>query len=378
MKFVYDDFLRDAQWLKPLVGEVDHQPLITKFETKFVSFGSCFAQNMQGILWQYLQDAFFDHEICAHYSSKTALDSISMLAENKKYSAEDLFYYQNDQKDVGSYRHHKIKSYGENAVEDCLKKIKVSGERLRSKLLAADVITLTLGTTVYATYKKTNHPICCFNGLEQENATLHTMESEEVVSDLHAFYHALLKIRSEKPFKFIVTVSPQRYPWDKKVTGLPFVQYNNLSKASLIVAAHRFVKECKGKTAIYFPSYEMVIDELRLYETLSTYDHMHVNQPLTPKYVVKRFLNSFSTPDFIKALPLVDSVVDLCEYTRLRLENGDNILSPAILKNWDKVVTLINDLDESLNPQKLIDYTKVKLLRLDNGEQLFNKLFKVI
>ena len=73
------DFLCDAQWLKPIETEIESTPWLNRFNTKILTIGSCFAQNIQGVLRHYSFDVYFERDICAHYSADSILSFLFSL-----------------------------------------------------------------------------------------------------------------------------------------------------------------------------------------------------------------------------------------------------------------------------------------------------------
>ncbi len=103
----------------------------------------------------------------------------------------------------------------------------------------------------------------------------------------------LIKIVDLCKSKVIVTVSPIRY----KKYGFHGSQ---LSKATLLLATHR-LEEMRGEQVEYFPSYEIVMDELRDYRFYST-DMLHPSHQ-TVEYIFGRFVDTYfsdSAKEFLR------------------------------------------------------------------------------
>lgn len=89
------------------------------------------------------------------------------------------------------------------------------------------------------------------------------------------------KVRRLFPeIKFIFTVSPVKYLRDGLVE-------NNLSKSVLITACHQIIQE--NENCFYFPSYEIMNDELRDYRFYKE-DLAHPNEIATD-YIYEKFVN---------------------------------------------------------------------------------------
>jgi hypothetical protein len=96
---------------------------------------------------------------------------------------------------------------------------------------------------------------------------------------------------------FIFTVSPVRHIKDG------FFE-NNVSKGNLFSAIYKIVN-CQPKTE-YFPSFEIVMDELRDYRYFEK-DMLHPNQ-LAVDYIWEKLAYAFFSPDTLKILLEIDSI----------------------------------------------------------------------
>jgi len=155
--------------------------------------------------------------------------------------------------------------------------------------------------------KSTGMCICSVSGIPKSEYVFELTDVETNVKNLHAGYDSIVAIKGGTDFQMIITLSPQRYKWSNVyLEGKCGFVDNSLNKAILRVAIEQFVETYSNVT--YYPAYEIVIDELRQYETLSGYDYLHVNRNTTPKYVVKRFLLSYAGEDVVNQLPLLDDL----------------------------------------------------------------------
>ena len=82
---------------------------------------------------------------------------------------------------------------------------------------------------------------------------------------------------------FIFTVSPVRHLKDG------FIE-NNRSKSKLILAVHQIIRN-QSKKCFYFPSYEILMDELRDYRFYSS-DWIHPNKEAV-NYIWDKFADTF-------------------------------------------------------------------------------------
>lgn len=131
----------------------------------------------------------------------------------------------------------------------------------REALLQADMLILTFGTTRYYTLKSNG---MCVSNCHKEPASTFS-EVEPTLDSLCADWQALLQeVRTANPHvKIVLTVSPYRY----RKYGMHTSQ---LQKAKLLLL-------CDALNATYFPSYEIMQDELRDYRFYAP-DMLHPTQ----------------------------------------------------------------------------------------------------
>ena len=151
-----------------------------------------------------------------------------------------------------------------------------------------DVVILTLGTNHVYILKETGEvvdncqkrPQCLF-----EEKELSVEECSAALGQAVSF----LKTVSQT-VRIILTVSPIRY-----------AKYgfhgSQLSKATLLLACHRVVKDHEQDEIplVYFPAYEIMNDELRDYRFYAV-DMLHPSDQAV-EYIWQRFANTFFSPD---------------------------------------------------------------------------------
>ena len=168
----------------------------------------------------------------------------------------------------------KIFGYDEQELAN---RIMAARGELRSHLLTAKTIVLTLGTAWG--YSLKNRGILVAN-CHKANPNLFEKQLSAVEEMTDRLSRTLAAIQEVNPgVEFVLTVSPVRYAKDGLID-------NNRSKARLLETVHEL-----SENTTYFPAYEIVIDELRDYRFYKG-DLVHPSDQAV-EYVWKRFGDLF-------------------------------------------------------------------------------------
>lgn len=226
---------------------------------KVVLLGSCFSENIGLKLQRYR----FQVDVNSHgivFNPESVAIALEDVIENKRYTKEDLIYHNGL---YVSLNHHGRFSH-ENA-DVAIKEINDNIAKHHLRLKHARVLFLTLGSAWAYRYKKTELFATNCHKIPQSSFEKILISNKEIIArwsdsleKLHAF---------NKDIQVVFTISPVRYWRDGALQ-------NQLSKSHLIIAAHA-LKE-KFNFAHYFPSYELVMDDLRDYRFFKE-DMLHPN-----------------------------------------------------------------------------------------------------
>jgi hypothetical protein len=235
---------------------------------------------------------------------------LDWVSEKKMHTDDELYYYNDERGGFAAYRYFfKRRYFGENGQRILLEKMAELDEACYRKLENCDYIVVTLGTTRIVRMNANGTVINTVSGIPVSEWNSENLSVQDNVDNLERIFNAIRCIRRKDLPTIFLTISPQRYLFSTGVPGCenisPFLD-NMLGKSILRVAVEEFISNHKQDNIFYFPAYELVIDELRQYESLSTYDYVHIEQNLTPKYVVKRFLKSYCSDSLLKNFSRID------------------------------------------------------------------------
>ena len=263
--------------------DIPYSGLSLTHHHNFLSLGSCFAE----VTGQFLKKNKFKtltnpFGILFNPLSIFNLIDLDFILKDHHFIERDGIWL-NYQLHSDIYASTKQKLYDE---------IKIRYDLYSNFLKKTNILIITFGTSFIYKLKSHNIPVA---NCHKSNSNLFTKEflsPEAITTQFSKFYNSILSINPE--IKVILTVSPVRHVKDT----LPL---NNLSKSILSVACHTIVNTYKGIS--YFPSFELMMDDLRDYRFYKE-DMIH---PTTQAeaYIMQKFMSTYFAQETIKILEKV-------------------------------------------------------------------------
>lgn len=246
-----------------------------------IMFGSCFTTNVG----EKLLESGFDVSVNPFgtlYNPLSIERSIKNALESRSYTPENLI-------EDGNGIWHSLdfhSAFSSSNQSTVIERINEAIKACHIKILTCDWIIITLGTSYVYRWKADGSVVANCHKLNPscfQRTLLTPADTEESLSRL---IKAVRRIN--KNVKFIFTVSPIRH----KADGL---HGNQISKAGLLLAVDNIVRNYDD--VIYFPSYEIMMDDLRDYRF---YDDDMVHPSKTAiRYIFNLFTDMFMTPQTI-------------------------------------------------------------------------------
>jgi len=242
--------------------------------SKILFLGSCFTENMG----HELERLKFNVDINPFgilYNPLSVTSSLEHLITSKLFTESDLI--QNNEL-WHSFSHHSRFSGldKKETLTNINERLSYSSEFLRQ----AEYIFITFGTAWVYFLKDTNKVVSNCHKFPDSIFERKLLEVEDVISETQLFIDKLAAINPQ--LKIIFTVSPVRH-WKDGANG------NQISKATLILAIEKLRKT--NTLVFYFPSYELVLDDLRDYRFFAN-DMLHPNE-LAIKYIFEKFARTY-------------------------------------------------------------------------------------
>ena len=255
------------------------------YSSRLAFFGSCFADNISA---QFAERKFkvMANPFGTVYNPISLASQAKAIAEGKVFKDKDVF---KDERCDGLWHCWSAhSSLSAHTREECIDKLNAATMLTRDFLQKADVVFVTLGTSFVYFLKGNGEPV---SNCHRQDPNLFTRRMISVEEATDAIREIVANIRLLNPNTSIVlTVSPLRHMSDG-------THNNTLSKATLQLAINEIVKHGSGIAASagafieYFPSYEIVMDELRDYRFYES-DMVHLSRT-AEEYIFERMADTY-------------------------------------------------------------------------------------
>jgi GSCFA family len=250
------------------------------YSSRIVSLGSCFAENMDE-KFQYFKFQITTNPFGIIFNPVSIERIIERIVNQELFTEKDIFYH--------NERWHCFEVHSDLSHDDkehFLENLNQIIQSVHAQILTSTHVIITLGTSWVYKNVETNQIVANCHKVPQKNFTKELLSVEIIKKSLENIVSLVATVN--KNAKFIFTVSPVRHIKDG------FVE-NNVSKANLITALYSSISQLP--TSSYFPSYEILLDELRDYRFYAE-DMLHPNKTAIDYIWIKFFENYISENEF--------------------------------------------------------------------------------
>lgn len=240
------------------------------YNSKIVLLGSCFSENI-GTRFSYYKFQSVQNPFGILFHPKAIERFITNAINKKEYTEDDLFYL--------NERWHSFDAHSflsTPSKKDVLTNLNSAVQTSFTWLGKATHLIITPGTSWVYRHIESDTIVANCHKVPQKKFLKELMSVEEIVECLEASVTLIKSINRKAAIIF--TISPVRHLKDG------FIE-NQQSKSHLIAAIQQVVDG--GRTASYFPSYELMMDELPDYRFYAE-DMIHPNK-IAIDYLWKRF-----------------------------------------------------------------------------------------
>ncbi|MDY6265341.1 MAG: GSCFA domain-containing protein [Fibrobacter sp.] len=265
------------------------------YSSRLAFFGSCFADNISA---QFAERKFkvMANPFGTVYNPISLASQLKAIAEGKVFKDKDVF---KDERCDGLWHCWSAhSSLSAHTREECIAKLNAATTQARDFLQKADIVFVTLGTSFVYFLKGNGEPV---SNCHRQDPNLFTRRMISVEEATDSIRETVTSIRQLNPNTSIVfTVSPLRHMSDG-------AHNNTLSKATLQLAINNVLLEIAtvatlprndnvsrvsaGDFIEHFPSYEIVMDELRDYRFYES-DMVHLSRT-AEEYIFERMADTY-------------------------------------------------------------------------------------
>lgn len=264
------------------------QPI--SYSSKIISLGSCFAVHIS--------------EKCRYYQFQNQVNPFGILfhpiaieqlvyfaVHDKVFVPDDVFCYQ----EIWScfHAHSDMNALSEPEILD---RLNLQIQQFRLAIQEASHVIITLGTAWVYRLQASEEIVANCHKLPQKYFQKELLAVDDIHRSLESCFQMLQKINPSS--QIIYTLSPVRHIKDGFVG-------NQQSKAHLISGLHSFLSAHSDST-YYFPSYEIMMDELRDYRFYGQ-DLLHPNA-LAIDCIWNRFVENCVTLESQEVMKKVEEV----------------------------------------------------------------------
>lgn len=298
-------------------------------------FGSCFADNISA---QFAERKFnvLANPFGTVYNPVSLAIQIKAIADGKIFGEEDVFQ---DTRCDGLWHCWDAHSSLSGATkEECIGKLNAAATQARDFLKKANVIFIALGSAFVYSLNGNVVANCHRQDPRQfERRLISVDEAAEAIQKIVALLRDM-----NRDARIVFTVSPIRHLGDG-------AHGNNLSKATVQLAINKEIATSplapRNDTVDYFPSYEIVMDELRDYRFYSD-DMVHLSKT-AEEYIFERMVETYCDSATRENMAKVEKFLKMANH-RIQDES-----TPATQELKKKLATQAAELERQIMGLKL-------------------------
>jgi len=271
------------------VVDIEKPDFSVDYHSRWMLIGSCFAENMGMKL---MENRFaVDCNPCGIvYNPESVAQVLERLMDERVVTPDELIWHEGKWM---SWGHHG--SFSASQREVCLEKMNARIYWGAEQLRRADVLLITFGTSWVYRHLQSGCVVANCHRFPERDFERFRLSVPEIVGLYERLLGQLERINPG--VRVLFTVSPIRH-WKDGAHG------NQLSKSVLLLAIDELVK--RRKRVYYFPSYEIVLDELRDYRFYAE-DMLHVSGQAVD-YIWSRFRDTFLSADALQVMRQVEKI----------------------------------------------------------------------
>lgn len=262
------------------------------YNSKVLSIGSCFAENMAE-KFDYFKFQNETNPFGIIFNSVSIEKLFRRICEQDFFQEKDVFFH--------NERWHSFDVHSDLSNSDrqeLLETLNKAVTETYKQLKEATHIIITFGTSWIYRNTESEEIVANCHKVPQKQFSKELLSVEEIKKSIQNTVDLVQTLNPN--INFIFTISPVRHIKDG------FVE-NQLSKSHLFAALHQVLETEHPKlNTAYFPSYEIMMDELRDYRFYNE-DMLHPNQ-IAIDYIWKLFSENYISGESFTIMKEVDEI----------------------------------------------------------------------
>jgi hypothetical protein len=332
------------------------------YTSRLAFFGSCFADNISALFAERKFNVLAN-PFGTVYNPVSLASQIKAIADGKVFGEEDVF--QDTRCDRLWHCWDAHSSLSGKTKEECIEKLNTTTAQARVFLQKANVIFITLGSAFVYYLKSSGKPAANCHRQDPRQFERRLISVDEAAEAIQRIVALLRDMNRDA--RIVFTVSPIRHLGDG-------AHGNNLSKATVLLAINKEIatsplaprndnasrasagvysricetqQSCASRndTVDYFPSYEIVMDELRDYRFYSD-DMIHLSRT-AEEYIFERMVETYCDSATRENMAKAEKFLKMANH-RIQDEN-----SPATQELKKKIATQAAELEKQIAGLKL-------------------------
>ena len=247
-------------------------------DSKIMTVGSCFSE----VIGSQLADNKMQC-LCNPYGTVFNPSSIFKLVSHSLQNQPVFKHLMLENNGIWQHYDFHSKFYGDSR-EELEKELNQTHKKANQFLRKANFLVITLGTAIVHQLKENSQIVANCHKTPTEKFKKEMMTVKEILLRFRPMYEAL-KMQNNR-IKILLTVSPVRHTRET----LPL---NSVSKSILRTACYHLEQDFND--VHYFPSYEIMMDDLRDYRFYKA-DLIHPNEQ-AEQYIFEKFAATYFTED---------------------------------------------------------------------------------
>ena len=294
-----------------------HNPI--DYHSKLLLLGSCFSENI-GERLNYFKFQTNQNPFGILFHPKAIENLVAHAINEKVYTENDIFFL--------NERWHCFDAHSNLSTVDkseLLKNLNQQIKTTKKQLKEVSHIVITFGTSWVYRHIETDSYVANCHKVPQKNFLKEILSIDQITESLEAVTALIKSVNND--ISITLTVSPVRHLKDG------FIE-NQQSKAHLIAAIHQVVEP--RKNIHYFPSYELMMDELRDYRFYGE-DMIHPNKTAI-NYIWERFSDAWISTDSTQTMKEVQTIQNGINHKPFNSNSEKHIQFLAHLKSKIKAL----------------------------------------